>query len=106
MRKVVLMAGLVVVAFACSKPAPPEIVEGRKTIKRLKFAPWDVQTCIEYQRASHKVCKYDRETGYDEDGPYDSIGNRMTRGCDEWLDRAANYCPKCTSPGRCNEPFE
>jgi hypothetical protein len=88
------------------KPAPSEIAEARKTVKRLKSGAWDVQTCIEYQRAGYKVCKYDRETGYADDGSYDSIGNRMTRGCDEWLDRVENYCPKCTSPGRCDEPFE
>jgi hypothetical protein len=99
------VAGALMV-FGWKESAPPEIVEARETVKRLKFAPWDVAICTEYQQAGHKVCTYDRETGYDDQGPYDSMGNLMTRGCDGWLDRAANYCPKCTSPGRCDEPFE
>ena len=104
---VAIGAGLLTLFALNLKPsAPPEIAEARKTVKRLKFGSWDVQTCIEYQRAGYKVCKYDRETGYADDGSYDSIGNRMTRGCDEWLDRVEDYCPKCTSPGRCDEPFE
>ncbi|MGD8317529.1 MAG: hypothetical protein PVH76_07265, partial [Myxococcales bacterium] len=78
----------------------------RQTVKRLKFAPWDVETCKKYQIAGYKVCKYDRETGYHDNGPYDSIGNELSRGCDEWLNRANSYCPKCTGLGRCDEPFE
>lgn len=108
MKRIGIVVGLVVIGLACSKAssAPPEIVQARATVKRLKFAPWDVEMCREYQLAGHKVCRYDRESGYDDDGPYDSIGNRLTRDCDGWLDRAHSYCPKCTSPGRCNEPFE
>ncbi len=106
MKRIGLMVGLAVVAIACSKPAPPEIAEARNTVKRLKFAAWDVQTCKTYQLAGYKVCKYDRESGYNDNGPYDSMGNYLTNGCDEWLDRANNYCPNCTSAGKCNEPFE
>jgi hypothetical protein len=81
------------IATGCEKPDPPDIVEKRETIRRLRGQPWDYDTCLAYQTAGLDVCRYDRNIGYDKDGPYDSIGNRMSRSCDEWLDRIASYCP-------------
>jgi len=80
---------------------PIEIIEKRKAVKRLKFAEWDVDTCVEYQHAGYDVCTYDRATGYDKDGKFDSIGNYLSRGCDGWLERAQDYCPRCATPGAC-----
>ena len=61
MKRIGIVVGLVVIGLACSKAssAPPEIVQARATVKRLKFAPWDVEMCREYQLAGHKVCRYD-----------------------------------------------